>query len=117
MSKNSLEKLRDFVKHYDTIEQIAQNAFLEQSELDTELSKWYHKVEGTKPSHVSESHHLINEVKDILDRRRANKLDVVVFRTTCDSLSKQIKYLKTKLGNQVNQHNKILSELKTKAAK
>jgi hypothetical protein len=117
MSKDSLEKLRDFVKHYDTIEQIAQNAFQTQSDLDKELSVWYHKVEGTKPSHVSESHHLINEVKDILDRRRANKLDVVVFRTTCDSLGKHVKDLKAKLGNQVTQHNKILTELKTKAAK
>jgi hypothetical protein len=117
MSKDSLEKLRDFVKHYDTIEQIAQNAFQTQSDLDKELSVWYHKVEGTKPSHVSESHRLINEVKDILDKRRANKLEVVVYRTTCDSLGKHVKELKTKLGNQVSQHNKILTELKTKAAK
>ena len=117
MSKDSLEKLKDFVKHYDTIEKLAQDAFQAQSDLDKELSVWYHKVEGTKPSHVSESHHLINEVKDILDRRRTNKLDVVVFRTTCDSLGKHVKDLKAKLGNQVAQHNKILTELKTKAAK
>ena len=113
----SIEKLKDFVKHYEVIEQLAQDAFTAQSELDKELSVWYHKVEGTKPSHVSESHRLINEVKNILDRRRDNKLEVVVYRTTCDSIGKQFKDLKSKLKNQVIQHNKILTELKTKAQK
>ena len=117
MSKDSIEKLKDFVKHYEIIEQLAQNAFQAQSDLDKELSIWYHKVEGTKPSHVSESHRLINEVKAILDKRRDNKLDVVVLRTTCDSVGKHIKDLKSKINNQVTQHNKILTELKTKAAK
>jgi hypothetical protein len=117
MSKNSIEKLKDFVKHYEVIEQLAQDAFQAQSDLDKELSVWYHKVEGTKPSHVSESHRLINEVKNILDKRRANKLDVMVLRTTTDSVGKHIKDLKSKINNQVSQHNKILTELKTKAAK
>ena len=117
MSKDSIKKLKDFVKNYEVIEQLAQDAFQAQSDLDKELSVWYHKVEGTKPNHVSESHRLINEVKDILDKRRVNKLDVIVLSTTIDSVGKHIKDLKTKINNKVVQHNKILTELKTKAEK
>lgn len=113
MENKPLETLHNFIKNYEEIEKIAETAFKAQSDLDKELSDWYHKVEGTKPSHVCQSHALIKEVKDILDRRRINKLDVIVFRITCDSLGGKIKDLKTKLNSSVVKHNTVLKELKT----
>lgn len=117
MSNDTINAIKKFIQDYDEIEKLTQNSYKSQADVDKELSIWYHKVEGFTPTHVSQSHALLKEVKDILERRRAIKLEVNLLKLTCDNVGIKITQLKSKLKTTVVKHNQLLEDLKTNAKK
>jgi len=113
---NSIEnKIDAFLKEFDEIETLNQKASVEQGEIERELSSWYHKVEGTKITHVSQSHKLMKEVQAILEKRRVNKLETILLRSTCDTLREKVKILKDNKKNLVAKNKQVLNEIQTRA--
>lgn len=107
-----MEKASDiidtFIKQYDEIEKLSTQATKDQSNLELELSSCYHRIEGASITHVSQSHKLIKELQDILNRRRDNKIEAILLRSTCDLMREKITQLK------VNKKNKLVKDIEVK---
>lgn len=110
-----LTALDDFIKQYDEIEKLCNRSMEEQGEIDRELSNWYHVVEGIDIKHISQSHTLIKLGKVILEKRRKNKLETIMLRSTCDSMKSTFQSLKTKLENTKKKNTEVLKEIKNRA--
>lgn len=109
------DKIDAFLKEFDELEKLNQKATKEQGDLDKELSSCYHKIEGTKITHISQSHKLIKELQNVLERRRANKIEGILLRSTCDTLREKVKTLKENKKTLVAKNNQVLSEIKLRA--
>ena len=72
-------------------------------------------VEGIDISHVSQSHKLIKQGKEILEKRRKNKLEMIMLRSTCDTMKSTFQSLKAKLENNMKKNNEIIQEIKDRA--
>ncbi len=108
-------KIENFLKEFDELETLNAAIMKEQSEIDKTLSTFYHKVEGKEIKHVSESHNLIKELKVILNRRRENKLEGLLLRSTCDALRDKVKILRENNKNVLIKNDKVLTEIKERA--
>ena len=111
----NLQKVEEFIKQFDELEALNNAVIKEMSEIDKAVSSWYHKVEGLNIKHVSESHRLIKELKPILDRRRDNKLESMVLRSTCDTLRATIVKLKETHKSQFDKNKALRIEIKERA--
>lgn len=111
MKKHIEDLVDEFIKRFDELEVLLVKVTKEHSDIDKALASWYHKVEGTKIMHVSESHNLIKEVKVILARRREIKIEDLLLRATCECLTKQIGILKVRKASVINKHDAVLKEL------
>lgn len=109
------DKIDAFLKDFDELELLNQQAMKDQSDIEKKLSSWYHKIEGTKITHVSQSHKLIQEVQDILNKRRENKIEGIILRSTCDTLREKIKILKDHKKVLLKKNETVLTEIKTRA--
>jgi predicted transcriptional regulator len=106
------ETLMNFLSNFENIQNLNKLKNDEQSKIDIELSDCYHKIEGTTITHVSQSHKLIKQLKDILSRRRQIKYETILLRTTCDNLDIIMKSLKQKINDHNKKHREILNKLK-----
>ena len=107
--------LDNFIRQYDEIEKMYKASKEEQGIIDRELSSWYHVVEGVDVKHISQSHNLIKQGKVILEKRRKNKLEMIMLRSTCDSMKTTFEDLKIKLDNNKKKNSDILKEIKDNA--
>lgn len=110
-----LTALDGFIKQYEEIEKMCKATMEEQGEIDRELSNWYHTVEGIDITHISQSHKLIKQGKEILDRRRKNKLELIMLRSTCDSMKTTFQSLKMKLEHNMKKNLEVIQEIKDRA--
>jgi tetrahydromethanopterin S-methyltransferase subunit F len=110
-----LQSVVDFIAQFDKVDQYYEDIKNKQGEIDRELSNWYHVVEGIDIKHISESHNLIKMGKDILKRRRENKLEMIILRSTHDMMNTQIRNLKLNLEKTVNKNSEVVEEIKDRA--
>lgn len=114
-----MEKASDiidtFIKQYDEIEKLSTQATKDQSNLELELSSCYHRIEGASIIHVSQSHKLIKELQDILNRRRDNKIEAILLRSTCDLMREKITQLKVNKKNKLAKDIEVKQEIKDRA--
>ncbi len=110
-----LQSVLDFVNQFDKIEAFYKDVTEKQGKIDKELSSWYHVVEGVDIKHISESHNLIKQGKDILKRRRDNKLEMIIIRSTHDMMKTQISNLKMNLEKSVTKNSDVVIEIKERA--
>lgn len=110
-----LTALDEFIKQYEQIEKMCKASMEEQGEIDRELSNWYHTVEGIDITHISQSHKLIKQGKVILEKRRKNKLEMIMLRSTCDSMKTTFQSLKMKLDNTKKKNAEVIQEIKDRA--
>jgi hypothetical protein len=112
MTQN-LEHLDSLIEQLTKLEGLRDEAYNSMSKIDGELSDWYHRVEGLKITHVSQSHELIKQVKIILEKRRVIKLEANVLRMVCDNLNGL--NIKTKYDSIVDKHEKLIIDLTNNA--
>jgi hypothetical protein len=105
------DKVGDFIKQYEELEKLNVEAHKNLSEIDLELSNWYHRVEGSVLSHVSKSHKLMKEGKVILEKRRILKLETQIIRSTCDLLKDKIGMLKGTYRKALTKHVELQQEI------
>jgi DNA-directed RNA polymerase len=110
-----LQSVLDFVNQFDKIEAFYKDVTEKQGKIDKELSSWYHVVEGIDIKHISESHNLIKQGKDILKRRRENKLEMIIIRSTHDMMKTQVSNLKINLEKSVTKNSEVVEEIKERA--
>jgi hypothetical protein len=114
MNKN-VKKVEDFIRHFEALEQLNNNTHKELSDIDKQLANWYHRVEGTSITHISQSHKLMKEIQPILKRRRELKIETLTLRSTCDSLRLTMQKIKDNHKNHLKQNEKVLQEIKDNA--
>lgn len=107
-----LKIVTDLLAQFKEIERLNIERAKEQSEIDLQLSAFYHKVEGIKLGHVAISHKLMKELQDILRRRRINKYEVILLRTVYDNLRDKMQSVSEKLVIHNKKHNSIMEEIK-----
>lgn len=110
-----VKKVEDFMKHFDALEVMLAEVLKEQSDIDKQISSWYHRVEGTQIKHVAESHRFMKEIIPLLNRRRDIKIESIVLRSTCDTLRANIIKLKQTHKDQLIKNEAVLKEIIDKA--
>ncbi len=108
-------KIESFLKQYDELEKLNDEVSKEHSFLDKSLSNFYHRVEGIKITHVSQSHNLIKELKVLLDKRRDKKIEGILLRSTCDTLREKMGSLKKTTKSQIEKDEEVRQEIKDRA--
>lgn len=108
-------RIEKFIAEYDELEKLNTQSTKDLSNIDLELSSLYHRVEGSKITHVSQSHKLIKELQDILERRRNIKLEGVLLRSTCDLLKDKIGAVKGHYRKTLTKDTELRTEIKTRA--
>lgn len=111
----TVKLVQDFIKQFDELEKELTKALNEQSNIDKKISSWYHRVEGSPITHVSQSHKFIKELLPLLARRRELKIETIVLRSTCDSLRGNIAKLKQSHKDQLKKNDEVLQEIKDRA--
>jgi hypothetical protein len=106
-----MEVFDNFISEYNKIEILINNKSEALSNIDKELSDFYHKVEGKEISHVSVSHNLMKELKTILERRRQIKYEFMVLSAFQDLAQSQIKKSFVSYERIKKQHTKVLEEI------
>lgn len=104
-------KVNDFIAQYDELEALLVENQNEMSQIDSDLSKLYHKIEGAEIKHVSESHALIKELKVILNKRREIKLNFILLITVSNFLKTPMAKFKQAKNDKLDKHNKVIEKL------
>ena len=105
------KKINNVFASLQALETFSDDIFKKQSKIDKSLSECYHKIEGTKITHVSQSHALIKELKQILDDRRDIKKDVTMLIPLVQA-SKQFKHsFSQKRQSAIQKHKIVLQKL------
>lgn len=111
MINPTLNLIDDFIRQFEELDVLLHNTFKEKSEIDKKVSAWYHKVEGTTITHVSQSHNMMKEIKPILQRRREIKIEEIILRSTCDTLRVHINSVKGKKLKALVKNEEVLEEI------
>lgn len=111
----SINVVKELLRQYEAVKELNDAKQEERSEIDRELSNFYHHVEGINITHVSQSHKLIKELKVILNKRRDNKLEGLVLKTTLDSIKVPTSHIKGSINRVVTTHKKVIDEMKERA--
>lgn len=115
MDKTFSRKIETLFALFDEIETDKNNAFLEISKHDKELSIMYHHIEGIKLGHIAESHKLLKELQTLLIRRRDAKGNAQILQVVCDNLKTKIDYTKSSFDEAIKKHIKVEEEVKERA--
>lgn len=107
--------IQGFLKQFDEIEKLNNQKNAERSNIDKQISSWYHKIEGIEITHVSQSHRLIKELKPLLEKRRDLKTESMMLRHICDSLRNNIEKIKKNNQAILNKKNEVIEEIKRRA--
>lgn len=110
-----IDKVDVFLKQFDELEELTETSRKNCSEVDLKISAWYHKVEGIEIKHISESHNLLKEVKELLKKRRQAKIEYHVVKVTTDLLRDRVKNVKGTKNAQIKKHSKLLIDLQENA--
>lgn len=111
MNEN-VKKIEDFIRHFEALEVINLNSHKELGDADKQIANWYHRVEGTTITHVSQSHKLMKEIQTLLIKRRDLKAETISLRSTCDSLRAVMVKVKENYTNNIKRHKEVLEEAK-----
>jgi hypothetical protein len=106
------ETLNDLISQFERIEELEKESNKLQSEHDLELARLYHVIEGTTITHVSQSHKIIKEMQELLIKRRNNKFENALLKSTTSLLRSQIQSLKAKLQSNANKKTAYFIEIK-----
>lgn len=106
-------KVNNFISQYDELEALLIENQNEMSQIDSDLSKLYHKIEGAEIKHVSESHALIKELKVILAKRREIKFNFILLITVSNYLKTPMSKFKQAKDDKLDKHNKVIEKLST----
>jgi multidrug resistance efflux pump len=101
----------EFFNMFNKLKEECKEAQKMVSKIDKELSNIYHKIEGATIKHVSESHKLIKELKEVLDRRRELKYNAMVLRTMVDNLEEKVGQAINKVNQVTDKHNLVVKEI------
>ena len=104
-------KISEFVNLYDELAVLLTENQKEMSQVDTDLSKLYHKIEGVEIKHVSESHALIKELKAVLNKRREIKFNYIQLSAVAEVLKGPMGKFKSLQVEKLDKHNKIIEKL------
>lgn len=85
------------------------------SDVDNELSRIYHIIEGIDITHVSQSHKLFKELKAILIERRLIKKEASLIQSTIDNLETSMIKTKVKISDVITKHEALISNIHTNA--
>lgn len=107
------DKINKLISQYDELEALLKESQKEMSQIDIDLSKLYHKIEGIEIKHVSESHALIKELKVILSKRREIKLNNILLITVSDYLKSPMNKFKQAKNDKLDKHTKVIDKLGT----
>ncbi len=106
------EILEQFFSNHEKLERMNKQLHEDLSNVDRELSAYYHKLEGVHLSHNTQAHKYMLELQDILSRRRQLKIDTILIRSFIDNTKSSIDLAKKRNVSALTQHKKILTELK-----
>jgi hypothetical protein len=109
------DKINNLILQYEELEKLNVLSNKNLSDIDTELSSCYHRIEGTVIKHVSQSHKLIKELKIILEKRRIIKLEGLLLRSTCDLLRDKVGQVKGTNKKTLSKHIEVKQEILDKA--
>jgi hypothetical protein len=112
---SKIKKVEEFLKQFNELEKDLATVIKEHSDIDKALSVWYHKVEGLKITHVSQSHKLMKEIIPILSKRRDVKIEEIILRSTCDTLRNTIGKLIEHNKQKEKQHEALMKEIVDRA--
>jgi hypothetical protein len=116
-SHNIADKLESFLSDYNELNKIYDIELQKLSDIDKKLSIFYHKVEGVKINHISESHNMIKELKEILAIRRESKLNTRLLLSFNQTLEPKMKQFKDSKNKMQTIHLKLLKDLEINANK
>lgn len=111
----SIDVVKTLLTQYEDIKKLYEVKLEERSEIDRSISNFYHYVEAVDITHVSQSHKLIKDLKLLLGKRRDNKLEGLILKTTLDNIKISTSNIKGNLNKVVVTHNKMLDDMKVKA--
>ena len=109
--------LGDFFDNYDKLEKLSECKHTELSNVDIELSNFYHTIEEIHLSHNTQGHNLILELQDILRRRRQLKRETILIRSFIDNTQQAIKTAKSRGIKILDKHTKLMNNLKNSSRK
>ena len=105
------EILATFFINHDNLTKLSKKLHNDLSNIDRELSNFYHKVEGIHLSHNTQGHKLVVELQDILVRRRIIKKETILIRSFLDSTSTSINNAKNRNKLSLDRHNKLMESI------
>ena len=110
MSDNNIEsEIEKFLEQYEKLKDMKADAISNLSKSDTKLSALYHKIEGVKITHVSQSHNLIIQLKEVLAQRREHKKEAMLTQSIVDNLNSAVGNV-TKKNKQILERHKAIEE-------
>ena len=112
----ALDTITLFLKQFEDLKALHEAKRIEQSNVDLELSNWYHIVEGCTITHVAQSHKLMKMGKEILERRRNIKFEEIALRSTLDRISNaNIVNVRNSIRTHIDKDKKVRLEIKERA--
>ncbi len=103
--------LGQFFDNHSKLEKMSKQLHTDLSNVDKELSDFYHRLEGTHLSHNTQAHPLMTKLQDILERRRNLKKDTILVRSFLDNTKPSIEVAKTRYVQAMKKHKKVLKEI------
>jgi len=97
--------------NYKKIEELHVLTKQQMSDIDKELSNFYHRIEGTHLSHNTQGHGLILQLQDILERRRKLKLEVNLVKSFMAITDSSMRNAIKKNNTVINAHKSQLKEI------
>jgi hypothetical protein len=110
-----IELIENLLKQYADLQALYDAKREEQGEVDRELSDYYHCIEGSEITHISQSHKLIKRGKEILEKRRQIKFEVLVLKASLDNMSISIEQIKRSVKIVVDKDKAVRQEIKDRA--
>ena len=110
-TKNIKELINNIHNDFDKLILLRQTAKQELSEIDKELSNYYHNVEGIEINYMSTSHVMMVKLKEILIRRRDAKLNINLLESFITALERNIDKTKKRTLEITKRHNELLQEI------
>lgn len=113
--KDINKKVDAFYTLFEEIKQLATEKRTEMTNIDREWSSVYHKLEGIEITHISQSHKLVKEMKDVLERRRKVKVEDSMLRSIVDQLGGQMGNAQKKTKEILKKHAEVVEEIRVRA--
>jgi hypothetical protein len=108
----NVEKAIDqFFHNYENLKVVYGLKIKDLSDVDKELTAFYHKLEGVHLSHNTQAHKFMVKLQDILSRRRQIKLDIILVKTFIDNTSNSMSEAEKRNKKALGRHLRVLDEM------